>query len=148
MLLEPASRIADHRGQVGLGGCLLGQLCPPGLLVATSVLEALFFVQHGIRSVSLSYAQQTSASQDEEAIQALARLAAERLPAIDTHVVVYAYMGRFPRTPRGASRLLADAARLAVRTGAARLIVKTTVESVRIPSVAENVAACAGCELR
>ncbi|HEX5403987.1 MAG TPA: methylaspartate mutase, partial [Pseudonocardiaceae bacterium] len=37
------------------GGCMLGQLCPPSLLIAISVLEALFFVQHGIRSVSLSY---------------------------------------------------------------------------------------------
>src|ERR1035437_3617435 len=26
------------------GGCLLGQLCPPSLLIAMSVLEALFFV--------------------------------------------------------------------------------------------------------
>jgi methylaspartate mutase epsilon subunit len=123
------------------GGCLLGQLCPPSLLVATSILEALFFVQHGIGSVSLSYAQQTSAAQDEEAIHALARLAAELIDADDIHIVVYAYMGRFPRTPRGASQLLADAARLAVRSGAARLIVKTTVESIRIPTVAENVAA-------
>jgi methylaspartate mutase epsilon subunit len=123
------------------GGCLLGQLCPPSLLVATSILEALFFVQHGVRSVSLSYAQQTSAEQDEEAIRALARLAAELVDADDTHIVVYAYMGRFPRTAQGASRLLADAARLAVRTGAARLIVKTTVESIRIPTVGENVTA-------
>lgn len=123
------------------GGCLLGQLCPPSLLVAISVLEALFFAQHGLRSVSLSYAQQTNVAQDEEAIHALARLTAEHLPTLDTHIVVYAYMGRFPRTPWGASRLLGDAARLAVRTGAARLIVKTTVESARIPSIGENVAA-------
>jgi methylaspartate mutase epsilon subunit len=123
------------------GGCLLGQLCPPSLLVATSVLEALFFVQHGIRSISLSYAQQTNPDQDAEAIHALARLAAELVEADDWHIVVYAYMGRFPRTPTGASLLLADAARLAVRTGAARLIVKTTVESIRIPTIAENVAA-------
>jgi methylaspartate mutase epsilon subunit len=34
---------------------------------------------------------------------------------------------------------LADAARLAVRTGAARLIVKTTAEAYRIPSIADNV---------
>ena len=132
----------DHEPHLEtFGGCLLGQLCPPSLLVATSILEALFFVQHGIRSISLSYAQQTSADQDAEAIHALARLAAELVGGVDWHIVVYAYMGRFPRTPHGAARVLADAARLAVRTGAARLIVKTTVESVRIPTVAENVAA-------
>lgn len=35
------------------GGCLLGQLCPPSLLIAMSVLEAMFFAQQGVPSVSL-----------------------------------------------------------------------------------------------
>ncbi|MFF4870753.1 methylaspartate mutase [Streptomyces sp. NPDC000961] len=124
------------------GGCLLGQLCPPGLLVATSVLECLFFAQYGLRSVSLSYAQQTDPGQDEEAVRALRRLAAEFLPAgVEHHVVLYTYMGVFPRTERGATRLLEASARLAVRSGAGRLIVKTAAEAHRIPTVAENVRA-------
>ncbi|NEC64043.1 amino acid--tRNA ligase-related protein [Streptomyces sp. SID9727] len=124
------------------GGCLLGQLCPPGLLVATSVLECLFFAQHGVRSVSSSYAQQTDPGQDEEAVRALRRLAGELLPAgVDHHVVLYTYMGVYPRTERGATRLLEASARLAVRAGADRLLVKTTAESRRIPTVAENVRA-------
>jgi len=123
------------------GGCMMGQLCPPGLLIALSVLECMFFRQHGIRSVSLSYAQQTSADQDAEAVLALRRLAAEWLPDVDSHVVIYAYMGVYPRTPDGALSLLAEAARLAVRTGASRLIVKTVSEAHRIPSVADNVLA-------
>jgi len=123
------------------GGCLMGQLCPPGLLVAMSVLEGMFFRQHGLRSVSLSYAQQTSQDQDAEAVLALRRLAAQWLPDVECHVVVYAYMGVYPRTSGGATALLADAARLAVRTGAARLIVKTVAEAYRIPSIADNVSA-------
>lgn len=120
------------------GGCMMGQLCPPSLLIALSVLECLFFRQHGIRSVSLSYAQQTSPDQDAEAVLALRRLAAEWLPDMDYHVVIYAYMGVYPRTPDGALGLLAEAARLAVRTSASRLIVKTVSEAHRIPSVADN----------
>ncbi|MFE0646936.1 methylaspartate mutase, partial [Streptomyces sp. NPDC058877] len=124
------------------GGCLLGQLCPPGLLVATSILECLFFVQFGLRSVSLSYAQQTDPRQDEEALRALRRLAAEFLPDdVDHHVVLYTYMGVYPRTEQGATRLLEASARLAVRSGAGRLIVKTTAEAHRIPTVEENVRA-------
>ncbi|MFH8838550.1 methylaspartate mutase [Streptomyces sp. NPDC017868] len=124
------------------GGCLLGQLCPPGLLVAVSVLECLFFVQYGLRSVSLSYAQQTDPDQDEEALRALRRLAAELLPGdVDHHVVLYTYMGVYPRTEQGATRLLEASARLAVRSGAGRLIVKTTAEAHRIPTVEENVRA-------
>ncbi len=122
------------------GGCMLGQLCPPSLLVAISVLEGLFFQRHGVHSVSLSYAQQTHPDQDAEAIQALRVLAGEHLHD-DWHIVVYTNMGVFPRTPHGATALLAEAARLAVRTGADRLIVKTVAEAHRIPTVEENVAA-------
>ncbi|MFF9148348.1 methylaspartate mutase [Streptomyces sp. NPDC014861] len=124
------------------GGCLLGQLCPPSLLVATSLLECLFFVRYGLRSVSLSYAQQTHPGQDEEALRALGRLAAEFLPDdVERHVVLYTYMGVYPHTERGALRLLEDSARLAVRAGAGRLIVKTAAEAHRIPTVEENVRA-------
>ncbi|KAA2254457.1 methylaspartate mutase [Solihabitans fulvus] len=123
------------------GGCLLGQLCPPSLLLAMTVLEGMFFRQHGIRSMSLSFTQQTSAAQDEEALRGLHRLIDEYLSDVDSHVVLYAYMGVHPRTPAGSFRLLADATRLAVRGGAARLIVKTPAEAHRIPTIRENVAA-------
>lgn len=123
------------------GGCLMGQLCPPSLLVAISVLEAMFFRAHGLGSVSVSYAQQTSPAQDEEAVFALRRLCAELLPDVDWHVVVYTYMGVYPSSAGGALALLAEAVRLAVVTGSERLIVKTTAESQRIPTIAENVEA-------
>ena len=123
------------------GGCMMGQLCPPALLVALSVLEAMFFWQHGIRCISLSYAQQTHPAQDEEAVAALTRLARRHLPLARTHVVIYTYMGVYPRTPAGARQLLAESARLAARTGAGRLIVKTTAEAHRIATIEENVAA-------
>ncbi|MFD0148012.1 methylaspartate mutase [Streptomyces sp. NPDC055721] len=141
---ELLARTRDHGADPHLetfGGCMMGQLCPPSLLVALSVLEALFFAQHGLRSVSLSYAQQTDPVQDEEALHALRRLAEELLPELDWHIVVYTYMGVYPRTPDGARLLLEESARLAVRTGAARLIVKTAAEAHRIPTVRENVAA-------
>ncbi|WP_242454326.1 methylaspartate mutase [Bailinhaonella thermotolerans] len=123
------------------GGCVLGQLCPPSQLVALSVLEAVFFRARGLRDISLSYAQQTDPGQDAEAVLALRALAGEFLGGVRWHVVVYAYMGVYPETPRGAASLLTAAAELAVRTGAERLIVKTEAESRRIPTISENVAA-------
>lgn len=121
------------------GGCMLGQLCPPSLLIAISLLEAIFFHQHGIRSISLSYAQQTSPEQDEEAVLALRSLAEEFLVDTQWHVVFYAYMGVYPRTATGAALLMEQAARTAVRSGAARIIVKTEAEAHRIPTIEENV---------
>ncbi|OEJ36369.1 methylaspartate mutase [Streptomyces agglomeratus] len=123
------------------GGCMMGQLCPPSQLVAISFLEAMFFAQHGIRSLSLSYAQQTDMSQDREAVSALRRLCTELLPTRNWHVVIYAYMGVYPETTHGAYRLLSSAAELAVSTGAERIIVKTAAEARRIPTIAENVQA-------
>ena len=123
------------------GGCMLGQLCPPGLLVALSALEAVFFHRAGLRSISLSYAQQTNSEQDVHAIHALRRLAAELLPDTEWHVVLYTYMGLYPRSREGALELLERSAELAVEAGAARLIVKTVAEAHRIPPVAENVEA-------
>ena len=123
------------------GGCMMGQLCPPSQLVAISVLEALFFQQNGLTSVSVSYAQQTNLVQDQEAIGALRELCGELLSGVDWHVVVYAHMGRYPSTARGALDLLARAAELAVSTGSERLIVKTVAEAHRIPTIEENVAA-------
>lgn len=123
------------------GGCMLGQLCPPSLLVALSVLEAMFFRSHGVRSVSLSYAQQISLAQDVEAARALRALASRYLPDIDWHVVIYTYMGVYPETHAGAAKLLLESVRLAVLTRSERLIVKTPVESSRIPTIEENVGA-------
>ncbi|MEU5052254.1 methylaspartate mutase [Streptomyces sp. NPDC021096] len=123
------------------GGCLLGQLCPPGLLVAMTVLEGMFFEQHGLRDISLSYAQQTDFDQDVAAVAALRRLAGELLTESSWHIVLYTYMGVFPRTEEGALGLLRHSASLAARTGVERLIVKTPAEAHRIPTVEDNVLA-------
>jgi glutamate mutase epsilon subunit len=142
-LLADESRAAGVRAHLEtFGGCLLGQLCPPSLLVTVSALEALFFVQNGITSVSLSYAQQTHPEQDAGALAALRLLADELLPTrVDRHLVLYTYMGLYPRTPAGAGLLLARSARLAVRGGAERLIVKTETEAHHIAGVEANLAA-------
>jgi methylaspartate mutase epsilon subunit len=128
----------EHAHLESFGGCLLGQLCPPSLLVAIAVLETRFFRQHGVHSVSLSYAQGTNPAQDRGALRALRRLAGEHLGGQGWHIVVYTYMGVFPRTAAGARRLIADSARLARDAGAERLIVKTAVESMHIPSIEDN----------
>jgi aspartyl/asparaginyl-tRNA synthetase/glutamate mutase epsilon subunit len=138
-LLARQAERGVHCHLESFGGCMLGQLCPPGLLVALSVLECLFFVEHGVRSVSASYAQQTDPDQDAEALWAIRRLCGEELGGVDHHVVLYTYMGLFPESAAGARVLLRDSALLAVRTGTERLIVKTTAEAHRIPTITENV---------
>ncbi|MFE5944363.1 FAD/NAD(P)-binding protein [Streptomyces sp. NPDC056480] len=141
--LTEESRAHGRRAHLeSFGGCLLGQLCPPSLLVAVSLLECLFFAANGATSVSLSYAQQTHPAQDTGALAALRLLADEFLPpSVDRHIVLYTYMGVYPRTVPGARLLLRRSAELAVRGGAQRLIVKTETEAHRIPTVEENLTA-------
>jgi methylaspartate mutase epsilon subunit len=138
LLLDGAGELAHLET---FGGCMMGQLCPPSLLVALSALEALFFYRKGVRSLSVSYAQQTNFAQDQDAVLALRRLCTQLIPGASWHVVIYNYMGVYPRTSGGALDLLGKAVELAVTTGSARIIVKTPAEAYRIPNIAENVTA-------
>lgn len=137
---------ADHprvreRHIESFGGCMLGQLCPPSLLVAVTVLEGLFFRRCGLRSMSLSYSQGTSPAQDVGALLALAEIAEKVLGDVRYHVVFYTFMGVFPRSARAARRLIEVSAEIAVQGGASRLVTKTLAESRRIPTIEENLAA-------
>lgn len=121
------------------GGCMMGQLSPPELLVALSVLECIFFQHHGVFSVSLSYAQGTNLVQDYAALRAMNRIATRLLEPESWHMVLYTYMGLFPKTEAGARQLIADSARLARLGGCRRLIVKTVKEAHCIPTIDDNI---------
>ena len=56
-------------------GCMLGQLAPPALLIALSILEGLFFKKYGLTNISLSFAQGTNSNQDIAALATLRKLA-------------------------------------------------------------------------
>lgn len=139
------TRFAAAGGDAGqihiesFGGCMLGQMCPPSLLVAISLLEGMFFEREGLYEISFSYAQQTSPSQDIGAVKALRRLAAKWIKRASWHVVLYTYMGVFPRTAQGALDLLKRSVDVCKAGGAERLIVKTIAEAIRIPTVQENI---------
>ncbi|MEU2714189.1 methylaspartate mutase [Streptomyces sp. NPDC007205] len=136
---EMLARISEPVHLESFGGCMLGQLCPPSLLIALSILEGLFFREHGLHDISVSYAQQTHPQQDIEAISALRALANDWLGDTNWHSVLYTYMGVYPRSRLGAYRLLEESAMLAAHSGTERLIVKTAAEASRIPSITENV---------
>jgi len=106
------------------GGCVGGLMCPPSLRVALAILEGLFFCHHGIASISLSYAQGPNIDQDLGALTALKQLTAVYLSGVRSHTVVHTYMGGLPQTESGLRRLIEDAAILATRSGASRLVVR------------------------
>ncbi len=122
-------------------GCMMGQMCDPVILVALNILEGLFLRSHGIKTLSFSYAQGTSPVQDRAAVTALQQLAAEYFAPGSYHFVGYVFMGFFPRTLGGFCRITGDALGMIRATGVQRVIIKTPVESRRIPRIEENIAA-------
>ena len=142
---EAASVWAEDGARSGItphletfGGCMLGQACPPSMLLAIALLEARFFCDCGIRSVSLSYAQNTNPDQDIGAILALRRLASDHLTDTQWHVIVFTLMGRFPRSLQGARRLSRTAPHRGDRCS--RLIVNMS-PGLRHPDHEQNVEA-------
>ena len=134
------SRGVAHSHVESFAGCMMGQMCDPAILVALNILEGLFLIEHGIETVSFSYSQGTSAVQDQAAVRALQMLARQFFDPGKYHIVAYVFMGYFPRTMAGFSRITADALQVVRATDIARVIVKTPVESSRIPTIAENIA--------
>jgi methylaspartate mutase epsilon subunit len=128
------------------GGCMMGQLCPPAMLIAITLVEALFFRQHGLKLLSVSLAQGTHGQQDIAALRALRQLGEEFLGADDSwHIVFYTFMGKFPETSHGARALMEESAKIAHHGRAERLIVKTVKEAHQIPLVEDNLNALAWC---
>lgn len=131
----------EHSHIESFAGCMMGQMCDPAILVALNILEGLFLRAHGIETLSFSYAQGTSPVQDRAAVTALQQLAAEFFAPGSYHFVGYVFMGFFPRTLGGFCRITGDALGMIRATGVQRVIIKTPVESRRIPRVEENIAA-------
>ncbi|SFW87155.1 hypothetical protein [Chitinophaga sancti] len=129
------------------GGCMMGQLCPPAILIAITIAEALFMIENGVKSYSLSLAQGTHPAQDAAALHALRQLGNKYLgPESDWHIVFYTFMGKFPQSFDGARALIEESARIAVEGGAERLIVKTVKEAHQIPLIEDNINSLTWCD--
>jgi methylaspartate mutase E subunit len=126
-------------------GVLTASLVPPCLAVAVNVLEALLAAEQGVRSVSLGYAEQGNRAQDIGAVRALRRLGRRYLdergfPHVAVHTVFHQYMGAFPQDEAKSRELLRGSAVTAAPSGVTRVMLKTYVEALRIPSAQDNVA--------
>ncbi|MCB0606243.1 MAG: methylaspartate mutase [Lewinellaceae bacterium] len=131
----------DHtkRHIESFGGCIMGQLCPPAMLIAVTVVEALFFRQYGVRSFSVSLSQGSNFQQDAAALSALRIVSRKYLGDQDQwHIVYYTFMGKFPVTVHGAKAIMKDSVRIAKSGKADRIIVKTIKEAHQIPSIEDN----------
>jgi len=125
-------------------GTLTATLIPPCIAIVTNVLETLLAVRQGVRCVSLGYAEQGHRSQDIAAIRMLRELTSEILnnmgyKDVQVNTVFHQYMAAFPPCEHRADELIRNSAVTAARSGATRMIGKTPVEAIRIPTVTDNI---------
>jgi methylaspartate mutase epsilon subunit len=125
-------------------GTLTATLIPPSVAIATNIIEALLAVRQGVKSLSLGYAEQGNRAQDIAAVRTLDRMARGAITNLgykDVQVttVFHQYMAAFPETRERSQELIYNSAQTAALSGAARVIVKTAVESQRIPTLEDNI---------
>jgi methylaspartate mutase epsilon subunit len=125
-------------------GTLTATLIPPCIAIAVNILEVLLAVRQGVKNFSLGYAEQGNRVQDIAAIRMLAQIANDVLhnlgyKDIRIRTVFHQYMAAFPPDYRRAEDLIYHSAITAKLSGATRIIIKTPVEAIRLPSIEDNI---------
>jgi methylaspartate mutase epsilon subunit len=124
-------------------GTLTATLIPPCLAVVVNILEAVLAIKQGVRCVSLGYAEQGNRAQDIAAVRVLGSMAEEVIRnlgfrGVRVKTVFQQYMAAFPGTVGRSEEVIYNSAVTAALSGATRVITKTAVEAVRIPTLADN----------
>jgi methylaspartate mutase epsilon subunit len=124
-------------------GTLTATLIPPSLAIAVNLIEAVLAVRQGVKSLSLGYAEQGNSAQDIAAIRMMRTLTEETLGHlgyrdIQISTVFHQYMAAFPDSAARASELIYNSALTMGMAGATRVLVKTAVEAIKIPTLQDN----------
>jgi len=124
-------------------GPLTATLVPPSITIVIQLLEMLLSLEEGVKSFSVSFAQQGSMNQDivtGAVIKKLAKYYAEQINCGDSaiHLVYHQWMGAFPTNKNHAEQLINMSTVIASMVGADKIITKTREEASGIPTKEAN----------
>jgi methylaspartate mutase epsilon subunit len=124
-------------------GPLTATLVPPSITIVIQLLEMMLSLEEGVKSFSVSFAQQGSVMQDivtGEVLKKLARYYAEQINCGDAaiHLVYHQWMGAFPTNKNFAEQLINTSTVIAAMVGADKIITKTREEASGIPTKEAN----------
>lgn len=124
-------------------GPLTATMVPPSITIVIQLLEMLLSLEEGVKSFSVSFAQQGSMMQDivtGAVLKKLARHYAEQINCgdADIHLVYHQWMGAFPMNREFADQLINMSTVIASMVGADKIITKTCEEAVGIPTKEAN----------
>jgi len=124
-------------------GPLTATLVPPSITIVIQLLEMLLSLEEGVKSFSVSFAQQGSMNQDivtGAVIKKLAKHYAAEINCSDAtiNLVYHQWMGAFPTNKDYAEQLINIATVIAKMVGADKIITKTREEASGIPTKEAN----------
>lgn len=124
-------------------GPLTATLVPPSITIVIQLLEMLLSLEEGVKSFSVSFAQQGSMNQDivtGAVLKKLARHYAEEIDCGDAaiNLVYHQWMGAFPTNQDYADQLINLSTVIAAMVGADKIITKTRQEATGIPTKEAN----------
>jgi methylaspartate mutase epsilon subunit len=124
-------------------GPLTATLVPPAITIVIQLLEMLLSLEEGVKSFSVSFAQQGSMNQDivtGAVIKKLAKYYAQQINCGDAaiHLVYHQWMGAFPTNKDYAEQLINMSTVIASMVGADKIITKTREEASGIPTKEAN----------
>ena len=124
-------------------GPLTATLVPPSITIVIQLLEMLLSLEEGVKSFSVSFAQQGSMNQDivtGAVLKKLARHYAEEIDCGDAaiNLVYHQWMGAFPTNQDYADQLINLSTVIASMVGADKIITKTRQEATGIPTKEAN----------
>jgi methylaspartate mutase epsilon subunit len=124
-------------------GPLTATLVPPSITIVIQLLEMLLSLEEGVKSFSVSFAQQGSMNQDivtGAVLKKLAKHYAAQINCSDAsiHLVYHQWMGAFPMNKDYAEQLINMSTVIASMVGADKIITKTREEASGIPTKEAN----------
>ena len=124
-------------------GTLTATLIEPSIAISVNVIQALLSAQQGVKSISVGYAEQGNRSQDVAAMKEMDYLTnfyLEKFGFCDTRVttVFHQYMAAFPADKKRAEDLIFNSSITATLANANKVMVKTSVEAIKIPDRFDN----------
>ncbi len=124
-------------------GPLTATLVPPSITIVIQLLEMLLALEEGVKSFSVSFAQQGSMLQDIVTGTVLKKMAAKYAAEMNCddatiNLVYHQWMGAFPTNQNFAEQLINLSTVIASMVGADKIITKTREEATGIPTKEAN----------
>lgn len=131
-------------------GVLTATLIEPSIAIVVNIIQAVMSAEQGVKSITVGYAEQGNRAQDIAAIRAIEELTESYLLKFGYQckvtTVFHQYMAAFPADHQKASDLIFNSSITAALSGATKVMVKTPVEAIQIPTRFDNAEALAICK--